>query len=655
MVLIHRCSVRVALTALILIGMTFAPAFKISAAQAVANDFSIEVSPTSRTILQGESTNFSISLFIYGNPARSGKIQLLVIGLPAGASGSFASFYYVRYKTLSENATEKFYVSTTASAKPGTFNIKAKAWNGTHTRYATLNLTIIRGNYNISITPSSQTIAARASANYTVNVKSTSGFELPVNLTVSGLPSNSNFTLSSNPVTPQKNGTVAPILTVKTQATTPGGRFTLTITGDCEGVGRSATATLVITVATDFILDVSPTSLTVLLGSYATTTITVTSTNNFNSMVVLTISSLPSGIQLTFNPPQNSPPKNGSFTSILIVTVDLSATVGTHRLTLVGSGGGITHLLNITLSIVDFSISANPTTLTIAQGESKTTTVSVLSINNFNSAVSLDTSNWPSGLTPSFNPTTVTPPTGQSATSILTVDVGKKAPLGTYGLTLTGTSGSLVRTFVITITVQGLCVIATATYGSELSPEVQFLRSFRDQQVRSTFAGSQFMVAFNAWYYSFSPSVAHSIAENEILRAVMKLLLYPLIGILHLAAIAYDAFPFSVELGVLVAGFLASSLIGLVYFSPIAFSSLTILRKHRRLALKKRHFKIIAVLWLASLALVAFSEIFTSPTPMIASTTAFVLLTAVSSALIATRVLFRLLTHTRPQPEAAAP
>jgi peptide/nickel transport system substrate-binding protein len=44
------------------------------------------------------------------------------------------------------------------------------------------------------------------------------------------------------------------------------------------------------------------------------------------------------------------------------------------------------------------------------------------------------------------------------------------------------------------------CVIATATFGSELSPEVQFLRTFRDQKVMVTFAGSQFMVVFNASY-----------------------------------------------------------------------------------------------------------------------------------------------------------
>jgi len=622
--LIYRWNLRTALIALVLIGMIFAQAFEISSVQAVINDFAVEVSPTSRTILQGESTDFSINLSIYGNPARTGKVQLSVTGLPKGASGSFSPFFAVYSKTLSENATETFYIKTTASVTPGTFNVQAKGWNGTETRYATLALTIIRGDFNVSITPSSQSIAARASVNYTVTVKSMKGFELPVNLTVSGLPSGSTFTLSSNPVTPPANGTVTSILTVKTQATTPGGKFTLTITGDCKGLKHSATATLVITAATDFILDASPTSLSVLPGSFATTTITVTSTNNFDSIVILTMSSLPSGIQPTFNPPQNSPPKNGSFTSILIVTVGVSAPVGTHRLTIVGSGAGITHLFNITLTLVDFSISASPTTLTIPQGESKTTTVSALSINNFNSEVTLSVSNWPSGVTPSFNPTAVIPPAGQSATSILTVAVAKNAPLGTYGLTITGTSGSLVRTFVITVTVQGLCVIATATYGSELSPEVQFLRGFRDGTVMSTFAGSEFMKAFNAWYYSFSPYIAELISKNPTLRPITKAVLYPLLGILHLSAVVYSASNFSPELGVVISGALASALIGLVYFTPLA-ACLVLPSKRLRRRLMRIEGKLIALPWIASLFSVSIALLAASPLGMMISTAALVL------------------------------
>ena len=78
------------------------------------------------------------------------------------------------------------------------------------------------------------------------------------------------------------------------------------------------------------------------------------------------------------------------------------------------------------------------------------------------------------------------------------------------------------------------CLIATAAYGSELASPVQFLRSFRDEQVMKTFAGSSFMEAFNRFYYSFSPTVAAEIVENSALKLPTRLFIYPLIGTLYL-------------------------------------------------------------------------------------------------------------------------
>ena len=115
------------------------------------------------------------------------------------------------------------------------------------------------------------------------------------------------------------------------------------------------------------------------------------------------------------------------------------------------------------------------------------------------------------------------------------------------------------------------CLIATATYGSELSPEVQFLRNFRDQSVLQTRAGRQFMVAFNLWYYSFSPTVAQFIGTNEGARTLARGILYPLMGILHISSVTFSALASRPELAALAGGVVASSLIGLVYVAmPLA-------------------------------------------------------------------------------------
>ena len=129
--------------------------------------------------------------------------------------------------------------------------------------------------------------------------------------------------------------------------------------------------------------------------------------------------------------------------------------------------------------------------------------------------------------------------------------------------------GSVSSSISFTVEEKSGCIIATATYGSELSPQVQFLREFRDRLVLKTFAGANFMTAFNTWYYSFSPTIAPIIASNDALRTFMKILLYPLINILHLSSAIYFLLSFSPEFAIVTAGLVASSLIGLVYFLPL--------------------------------------------------------------------------------------
>jgi len=130
------------------------------------------------------------------------------------------------------------------------------------------------------------------------------------------------------------------------------------------------------------------------------------------------------------------------------------------------------------------------------------------------------------------------------------------------------------------------CVIATATFGSEVSPAVQFLRGFRDNLVLKTTAGSAFMEVFNAWYYSFSPSVAQFIASNDPIRAPIRVLLYPLLGILGVSAFTYSLFSGTPEFAVVMTGLVASSLIGLVYFTAPALVGMQALLRKRRISAK---------------------------------------------------------------------
>jgi len=80
----------------------------------------------------------------------------------------------------------------------------------------------------------------------------------------------------------------------------------------------------------------------------------------------------------------------------------------------------------------------------------------------------------------------------------------------------------------------GGCLIATAAFGSELTPQVQLLREIRDDIVLQTKSGSIFMTGFNQFYYSFSPVVADYERENTTFKEAVKLILAPLLTSLTL-------------------------------------------------------------------------------------------------------------------------
>ena len=80
----------------------------------------------------------------------------------------------------------------------------------------------------------------------------------------------------------------------------------------------------------------------------------------------------------------------------------------------------------------------------------------------------------------------------------------------------------------------GGCLIATAAFGSEMAPQVQFLRELRDNTVLQTESGTNFMASFNQFYYSFSPAIADYERENPAFKEVVKITLTPLLTSLTL-------------------------------------------------------------------------------------------------------------------------
>jgi hypothetical protein len=222
----------------------------------------------------------------------------------------------------------------------------------------------------------------------------------------------------------------------------------------------------------DFTVGAAPSSLTITQGSNGTSTITITSLNGFNAATTLSASGLPSGVTAAFSTNPVTPPANGTVTSILTLTASASATTGTATVTISGTSGSTAHTANIALTVnaaasPNFTI-ASPASVAVTQGGTGTSTVTITSQNSFNSATTLSTTGLPTGVTAGFSTNPVTPPANGSATSTLTFTASASATVGTATVTVTGTSGSLVHSTTIALTVNSSTGLQTATYNATL-------------------------------------------------------------------------------------------------------------------------------------------------------------------------------------------
>ena len=122
---------------------------------------------------------------------------------------------------------------------------------------------------------------------------------------------------------------------------------------------------------------------------------------------------------------------------------------GNYNLTVVANGIESNAVPVNIVATPDFSLSAAPNSLSVAQGATGTSTITVAATNGFNSNVTLSASGLPNGVTAAFNPNPTT------TTSTLTFTVGSGAALGKSTVTITGVSGSLTHTTTVSLTVTG--------------------------------------------------------------------------------------------------------------------------------------------------------------------------------------------------------
>jgi subtilisin family serine protease len=201
----------------------------------------------------------------------------------------------------------------------------------------------------------------------------------------------------------------------------------------------------------DFSMAVSPSSVTTSPGGTATYSVSVAGVNGFAGDVSLELGGLSaSQAAWSFDPPLV---QGGSGTAQLTVTAGATIAPGTYPLTITATSGSTVHAATAALVVPappDFTLGVSPSSRTVVAGSATTYTVGVGSVNGFTGDVALSLAGLPADVgTASFTPAVV----GGAGSSQLGIATSATAPAGTYALTVTGTSGSLVHSAQVTLVV----------------------------------------------------------------------------------------------------------------------------------------------------------------------------------------------------------
>ncbi|HEX9612481.1 MAG TPA: hypothetical protein VGA05_02585 [Candidatus Bathyarchaeia archaeon] len=209
----------------------------------------------------------------------------------------------------------------------------------------------------------------------------------------------------------------------------------------------------------DFTLTSSQTSLDIRQGSGATTTLTVTSINNYNNVTWLSVA-LPSNatnaLTTSLIPSNVTPLDNRGANSSLTVSASSNAPIGNYMITVTGTSGPRTHSVQLSVIVLTgpgFTISANPSFMNIARGGANTTTITVTSVNGFAGKIAMTVAAPFAfmGVAGGVSPLTVV--SGTSNSTLLGISATNATIVGRYYFNVTGTSGSISRSATVTANV----------------------------------------------------------------------------------------------------------------------------------------------------------------------------------------------------------
>src|SRR5256884_47940 len=376
----------------------------------------LSVNPTALSIYPGGMVTITVT----GQALNgfSGSMSVSFGGLPAGVTASPSSF------TFTGSGTQQVQLNAASTAGAGNLTITVNGSGGTLSPSTQFQLTVTGPpGISLSLQPASVSLIPTVQQQVQLSVNAINGFNQLVSGSVSGLPSGVSVITSTVSFIP--GGTATFYFTAATGASSG------TVTFSASSGSVTATAQLHISINTtpDFQLTTGTNNFLVISQSASETfNISAVGYNGFSQPVSISFSGVPTGVKLS--PPSFSLQPGGGSQAITVSTTFSAAPTSNESFVITGSAGGMTHQLQISLSIVAaaLNLTLQPTTLTVPAGATNSFELQLgnASIGTPIGSIALRVSGVPSGVT--VSPTSYTsPPQGVGFNVYVTAGTGATA------------------------------------------------------------------------------------------------------------------------------------------------------------------------------------------------------------------------------------
>ena len=408
-------------------------------------DFTISVSPTSATVFAGQPATTNVNVTGLNGFADTLNLSTSV-GCGFGCTPSLTCTFSPTSLALSsttKTATSALTCSGGAIPPIGgpSYTVTVTGTGATSGKTHSTTFTVTVQDFSLSASPTSVSPTVGVAGTSTIRLLSfEGGFSGTVMLSVSTNSTSLSCTLSTTSIGFPGSSTLS-------CTGSAAGNYNATVTGTSSSLSHSVSV-LYHVIPTDFTISANPTAAVVLAGQSATSTVTVAGQNGFTDIVNLAASISPStGLSCTLSPGSVSL-SSSSTSASSILSCSGSALFGglgpsSYSVTITGTGAssGKTHATSFTVTVEDFTISANPAGVSSTVGVAGTSSIMLGSLpvtgTRFSGTVLLAVTTNSTNLSCTVNPTSDSFPFSPATLSC----TGGVA--GNYNVTVTGTSSSL--------------------------------------------------------------------------------------------------------------------------------------------------------------------------------------------------------------------